>query len=230
MWFKRVTAVKVNFHISCFEMSSVGPRVSQRDKWRVLLYIRYLFGNISQRKGRSDLERQDPRGVTLHRTGRLLKKSPRSWALHGRTRLHAAERCSRWTCPSSCWSRGKDQRPLPVLRCLLSGLLLGAVSALPLSIFSTLTNLCCVLIVCKKRSDLWIEDWLRFVYLQSRHSYLVPPRGFVTDSVVLPVPSLGKDQNSNSWVQFPLNMCHFHPVVNSKNLRLSHPESGTVCN
>ena len=47
------------------------------------------------------------------------------------------------------------------------------------SIFTTLTYLCWVQIVCNKQSGSWIDYWLHFIYmcLQSRDSYLASPLG-----------------------------------------------------
>ena len=48
-------------------------------------------------------------------------------------------------------------------------------------------------------------------------------------SIVQHVPSPGKDQNSNFEVPFLKNVYHFCTIVNSKNRKSNHHESGTVC-
>ena len=75
-----------------------------------------------------------------------------------------------WLLPTPTYGPAPGQGPLLLLRCFLPGLLLG-VTVTPFSVFLPLTNLCYGLIVYKKPSDLWIECWLCFLYLQSWDSH-----------------------------------------------------------
>ena len=77
--------------------------------------------------------------------------------------------------------------PLLLLRCLLPGLLLGMTVTL-FSVFLPLkTNLCYVLIVYKKPSDLWMECWLCFLYLQSWDSQLALLLSTSTNTLIIGV-------------------------------------------